>query len=60
MPKKVLEGIKPFNEMSLKSCYYNQMVAAYSYFGVDPKIIASNVDCLTSVGGEIVFNGQCH
>lgn len=42
MPKKVLEGIKPFNEMSLKSCYYNQMVAAYSYFGVDPKIIASN------------------
>lgn len=42
MPKKVLEGTKPFNEMSLKSCYYNQMVAAYSYFGVDPKIIASN------------------
>lgn len=37
-----LEGIKPFNDLMLKSCYYNQLAAGYSAFGIDPKIIACN------------------
>ncbi len=42
MSKRVLPGLKPFNELNLKSCYYNQVVAGYSLFGIDPKIIAGN------------------
>ena len=37
-----IEGIKPFNDLMLKSCYYNQLAAGYSAFGIDPKIIAGN------------------
>ena len=64
-----IEGIKPFNDLMLKSCYYNQLAAGYSAFGIDPKIIAGNYLQLyefdektkkldvrsTSVNGKIIF-----
>ena len=42
MVYKKLEGIKPFNELQLKSCYYHQMATAYSLFGIPSQIIVGN------------------
>jgi hypothetical protein len=39
---KVLEGIKPFNKFLFKSCYYHQIIAGYSYFGVDERVTLVN------------------
>ena len=40
--RRVLKGLKAFNEFNLKSCYYNQLVSGYSLFGADPQIIAAD------------------
>ena len=42
MTNTKIAGIKPFNELLLKSCYDQQMAAVYAAFGIDPKIIAGN------------------
>ena len=52
MAYKKIEGIKPFNEMHLRSCYYNQLVAAYTAFGLNPKFIAGNYLPLYSFDSE--------
>ena len=40
--RKVLKGIKPFNRFLFISCYYHQLIAAYSYFGLEPEVQLSN------------------
>lgn len=42
MAYKKIEGIKPFNDLQLKSCYYHQLAAALTGFGVNPQIVAGN------------------
>ena len=42
MAYKKIEGIKPFNDLQLKSCYYHQLAAAYTAYGIEPKVIAGN------------------
>lgn len=42
MAYKKIDGVKPFNELQLRSCYYHQMAAAYTAFGIEPQIIAGN------------------
>lgn len=39
---KKIDGLQPFNDLLLQSCFYNQRTAAYSAFGIDPKIVAGN------------------
>ncbi|MDR1093292.1 MAG: BtrH N-terminal domain-containing protein [Clostridiales bacterium] len=39
---KVLDGIKPFNKFLFISCYYHQLVAAYSYYGIEPETQLAN------------------
>lgn len=40
--QKIFVTYKPFNELQLKSCYYHQMVTAYSLFGIPSQIIVGN------------------
>lgn len=40
--KRILRGIKPFNEFGLKSCYYNQLVTGYSTFGAEPRVVVAD------------------
>ena len=42
MAVKKIEGIKPFNDLQLKSCYNQQTAAVYMMFGINPKIIVGN------------------
>ncbi len=35
---KRLEGVKPFNDFHFVSCYYQQLISAYGYFGVDKNL----------------------
>jgi len=39
---KKLKGIKPFNKFGFRSCYYHQLITAFSKFGVDDKIWLMN------------------
>lgn len=39
---KKLKNIKPFNKFLFKSCYYHQLIAAFSKYGVDEKMILMN------------------
>lgn len=34
MLRNKIEGVKPFNEFWFKSCYYHQLVAGLSCFGI--------------------------
>ena len=40
--RKVLKGIKPFNEYGFRSCYYHQLIAAYARYGIDERIWLMN------------------
>ena len=40
--KKVLKGVKPFNELFFRSCYFHQLMTAYSKYGAAAEIIYSN------------------
>ena len=35
MRKKIIEGIKPFNEFFYRSCYYHQLLSGLSCFGIE-------------------------
>ncbi len=35
MPRKVLDGVRPFNEFQFKSCFYHQLIAGLGCFGND-------------------------
>ena len=39
---KKLKNIKPFNKFLLMSCYYHQLVSAYSQYGVDERFLIMN------------------
>ncbi len=34
MRKKILKGIEAFNECWFRTCYYHQLIAGLSYYGV--------------------------
>ena len=34
MKKYKIEGVQPFNKFSFRSCYYHQLIAALSCFGI--------------------------
>jgi len=38
----IMPGITPHNDFLFISCYYHQLVAAYSYFGVDKNLLFAN------------------
>ena len=42
MDRKVLEGIKPFNDFFFKSCYYHQLISGLSLFGIHKDNILLN------------------
>lgn len=42
MKAKKLKGVKPFNEFLFVSCYYHQLMAAYSCLGVSADKIISD------------------
>ncbi len=42
MRKKTLKGIKPFNDCWFRTCYYHQLMAGMSYFGVPSEYIVYN------------------
>ena len=42
MLKNKLNGVKPFNEFFFKSCYYHQLLAGISCFGIDKDDIILN------------------
>lgn len=42
MEKNKINGVKPFNEFLFKSCYYHQLIAGISCFGVDRDAILLN------------------
>lgn len=48
MKAKKLKGVKPFNEFLFVSCYYHQLMAAYSCLGVSADKIIS--DHFSSIG----------
>lgn len=37
--KKILKGIRPFNQFMFRSCYYHQLMSAYTHFNVDETIV---------------------
>ena len=39
---KKLEGIKPFNKFSFRTCYYSQLIAGYAHYGLDERLIIMN------------------
>ena len=40
--KRILRGVRPYNELALKSCYYNQLVTGYSMFKAEPRIVIAD------------------
>ena len=42
MKKNRIDGVKPFNEFFFKSCYYHQLLAGLSCFGIGRDAILFN------------------
>lgn len=43
MPRnEIIADVKPFNEFLFRSCYYHQLIAALSCFGIDAENVLSN------------------
>lgn len=52
MESKILQGVKPFNDFLYRSCYYHQLIAAYSYFNISPHSIMLNYHNVMKFDGE--------
>lgn len=62
MKKNRIDGVKPFNEFFFKSCYYHQLLAGLSCFGIGRDAILFNAFILIKpdfeVQNEIIFQGE--
>lgn len=47
MRKKIIEGVKPFNDFFFRSCYYHQLISGLSCFGIEKDNILLNSYLLT-------------
>lgn len=62
MKKNRIDGVKPFNEFFFKSCYYHQLLAGLSCFGIGRDAILFNAFTLIKpdfeVQNEIIFQEE--
>ncbi len=42
MRKNIIDGVKPFSDFYFKTCYYHQMIAALSCFGIAAENVLMN------------------
>lgn len=53
MKKNIISGIKPFNDLFFKSCYYHQLLAGISAFGINKDEVLLSFFILTRENFEL-------
>ena len=60
MKKNKISGVRPFNDFFFKNCYYHQLMAGVSCFGIDRDAILLNAFTLIQSNFNVEKEGFLH